>query len=137
MVKSYQEVYLCKFKDIDYVKIGCASISDLRLCEIGIPEWYIVVKHNNPRFLEGLIHNALSEYRIPRFVIDRSEGSTEFFMCECVDKFLKICKELNLEYMDKRCSTTYTKKIKKFSNFKTKHENLVDSYLKGYSDAIK
>lgn len=133
---AYKEVYLTKFVNVDYVKIGCSSDSETRCERLGDIEWMIVVKHSNARFLESLFHNALAEYRVPRFEISSSDGATEYFLFECVDVFIKLCSYLNLEYLDYRKMSSYSKKKDKNSIFKEKYDKVTKAYLKGCRAAI-
>ena len=139
-MSKYTEVYTVKFKDVDFVKIGKSTDSISRCIKIGKIEWIVVVPHQHSDIMEGVFHNALAKYRVPRFVATcngvSNDGSTEYFLMDCVESFKSLCDSLNLRYRENCFYNSKSVVNKKYDIFKEDLDFLADVFIAGYERAI-
>lgn len=137
-------VYMVKFLNQDHVKIGCAKNCLDRASKLGTIEYiYTVLCGNNlskARLTESMFHHALASYRVPRQLsFADNDGSSEYFLEACQEKFFEICQVLNLECF-KEYKGTGLRKVdmqgERFSVFKENHEHLTNAFVAGFRSAM-
>lgn len=94
-------IYACKFKDVDYLKVGWSTDPIRRCCKLGEIERIaysgFLGNRSNAMFLEAMFHRALAEFKVGDVVHGKSnDGRTEYFETKAIYKFMDLCKLLNM-----------------------------------------
>ena len=127
-------VYIAKFVDCDFLKIGWSNNCLKRLNEMGADfEYYYSVKlknENQARLFESLLHDAFREKRVPPVMINVVlDGRTEFFTPCVLQDISQICKLLGLELV-KNKEPRYIK-TKKHATFNTDNKDKFKYFIDG------
>ena len=133
-------VYVVKFTDCDFLKIGFAvdCLKRIESHKVGFDYYYSIKlkNENQARFFESLLHDAFQEKRVPSVMIRViHDGRSEFFT-SCVLKDIEaVCKLLNLE-MEKNKESRYSSR-KKHKNFKVEHKENIEFFVDGCIYALQ
>ena len=133
-------VYVAKFTDCDFLKIGWAvdCLKRIESHKVGFDYYYSIKlkNENQAKLFESLLHDAFQEKRVPSVMISAiHDGRSEFFTL-CVLKDIEaVCKLLNLE-MKKNKESKYLSR-KKHKNFKVENKESIEFFVDGCIYALQ